>query len=963
MRLPFHILMILFIASTLYGGYSASQIQQAKEMVSKDPSLLNSPQAKQMMQQHQKGLVANGTYSDSIQKNEPIENKIEPVQKDILKDHPSKKEVQTTDMRLSPQQYRSNDAELHRIKSNLDTRSHKKLERFSKEFFRNKNKIAQKNINAPADYIISRGDTITFWVYGASNKQHALTVNNQGNINIPEIGPVKVAGEKYAEVKELLTNYLSSSYKNSDVVVDLNSYSTAQVTLTGFVNAPGIFNTSSVSSVKDILMEAHGVSNVGSVRNIQVKRNGQTIAKVDYYHLLSLGLDHGDIVLQQNDTIHVPRAYGLIRLEGAVNKEAIFEIERGESLGHILKVAGGAQSQADGLKIHIKRYDRNRAIKYLKISLREARHFKLRDGDEIYIGEMDSTNERFVEIVGNVVNEGKKEINGDSIQLSNLLKKEIKDGKLNTLFLENTQLDYAVVKRVGSNLQPMMYNINLNDILEGHSDFTLFNKDQLFIFNKLDTGVNPYVTIQQAKTQSSALKKEKAQKALLKTQKREQEGDTTELSKLTIEDDEDLSKQNNILMQDGKYLYTEGMTLKDIINQAGVQSPFDKQKVKIISFDQQSKTTQVNLIDFEQNPEYLLKAFDTIYLFDVFETTPVPKAYISGEVIHPGSYEVSNGMTLSEFINSAGGLSNKAYPQECEIIRYHLENGERKKQILNVKMENAAVCEIYAYDEINIKKVPFWNERKTVFLSGEVKFPGTYTVGNGEKLSSVIQRAGGYTNEAFLYGAYFSRVKIAKMQKESLRKELSNLKEQVILIGLQSAGSKSMNPISISEGIMAVESLIKEAERTEPKGRITINLHDDLHTLEACASNLTLQDGDKLHIPSFNDTVVINGEVMNPAAMAYYGDSIHDYISRSGGLTHIADTEHIYVLHANGEAHKASVGSYLFSSNKVIIKKGDVIIVPKKLMFERGIDIMGNIADIFYKLSLTVAAMHTVGAL
>ncbi|MNN90599.1 hypothetical protein D3C81_2085730 [compost metagenome] len=102
---------------------------------------------------------------------------------------------------------------------------------------------------------------------------------------------------------------------------------------------------------------------------------------------------------------------------------------------------------------------------------------------------------------------------------------------------------------------------------------------------------------------------------------------------------------------------------------------------------------------------------------------------------------------------------------------------------------------------------------------------------------------------------------------------------------------------------------------------------------------------------------------MNPMALTYGDTNVRNYINRCGGLTEIADTDHIYVLHANGEAQKASIGSYLFSSNNVEIKRGDVIIVPKKIMFERGIDIAGDIADIIYKLTLTVAAMHTVGAL
>jgi protein involved in polysaccharide export with SLBB domain len=338
-------------------------------------------------------------------------------------------------------------------------------------------------------------------------------------------------------------------------------------------------------------------------------------------------------------------------------------------------------------------------------------------------------------------------------------------------------------------------------------------------------------------------------------------------------------------------------------------------------------------------------------------------ASISGEVVKPGSYPVAHGMTLQKFIESAGGLNERAYPKECEIIRYYIKNGERKKKVINLPLNKTKTFIVQKYDQINIKRIPYWYEKKQVTLKGEVKFPGTYVIHSGEKLSSVIERAGGFTDEAFLYGAIFTRKEIAVLQKKSLARSLSKLKEQVILASLRASGSKTMGQISVKEGIQAVQSLIDEAEKLTPIGRISINLTCNLESFKNSPSDLTLKDGDTLTIPSHNDTVIVSGEVMNPMALTYMGDNIRQYINRTGGLTEIADADHIYVLHANGEAQKASLGSYLFSSNNVNVKKGDVIIIPKKIMFERGIDIAGDIADIVYKLTLTVAAMNTVGVL
>jgi len=929
--------MTLMLASVASAQLSLQQIQKAKAMVAQNPSLLNTPQAKELMQQQG---IGSTSVAQTKKRAPEVKNIIETAEtkpsdeNEQLKSKLTKKiEAAGEYNRLNPLEYMDNDQELYRIKSQSARMRHKKLERFSKTFFKNKNRILPTNITAPRDYIINRGDQITLWIYGATNKRYELEVNNQGNIDIPMLGPVHVAGEKFGEVKDLLTSYLSSSFKNSEVVVDLGSFSTAQVTVTGYVNAPGIYNTTSVASVKDILIEAGGVSDIGSVRHIYVKRDGRTVAKVDYYHLLTLGLEHGDVVLHPGDVIHVPKAYGLVKIAGEVSHEAIYEIERDETLAHLLKYAGGIKYDANAKQIHVIRYDRNSQIIQKDLSLNQAKSFRLKDGDEVYVGKLTPVTAKYIKISGNVLYPGNRQLSGESMSLSKLLKREIKNGKLDTFFLENTDLNYAMIKRIDKDLQPKVFNVNLADILNGKEDFKLRNRDELIVFNKLDTAINPFVTIEQAKTEQEQL---------------------TDVN-LTEE------KRSTILMKSGKYKFVEGMTLKDLINLAGVKSAFDTEKIKIVSYDNKHKKANVKIVNFDKNPDYKLTPFDTVYLFDFFQTNPLPMASIIGEVVKPGTYEVGEGMSLARFIESAGGITERAYPKKCEVIRYHVEKGERKKKIFSIDMNKTKTFIVQAYDEINIKRIPYWSERQMITIKGEVKFPGTYVIHSGEKLSSVIKRAGGFTDQAFLYGAIFNRVEIAKMQKESLKRTLSKLKEQVILTGLMSATSKTMNPLDIGESIKAVESLIKEAELLSPKGRITINLKKDLESFRNSPSDLTLKDKDELYIPSFNDTVVVSGEVMNPSAMTYLGESISDYISKSGGLTEVADTDHIYVIHANGEAEKASLGSFLFSSHSVKVKKGDAIIVPKKLMFERGIDVISNIADIFYKLSLTVAAMHTVG--
>jgi protein involved in polysaccharide export with SLBB domain len=937
-------------------GYSQSELAQ---MASENPALLDTPQAQEYMRTHNVnvggGVVTQGTkynlpvVENDIEQKKPVSTKPttqvaakekqqvwEAVKSGEAETLDTTAEVMTDDevltqdvkgdatqtdgsRRLTPLKYESDDAQIERIKS-IQVHRGKiagTLERFSDEFFRNKNKIDQSNIPVPADYTLNRGDVIKFWIYGKKEKNFTLKVNNEGNIDIPEVGPVRVAGESFLEVKTLLTNYLSSSYKNSRVIVSLDAFSNAQVTVTGFVNAPGIYNTTSVSSVKNILISAHGVSEVGSVRKIQIKRGGSIIKSIDFYDLISQGLDGGDFVLKPNDVVHIPRADGLVTITGKVYKEAIYEIRNGETLWSILSFAGGLKPDADGLTISVKRYARNSQIQNLTLSASQAKTFIVNDGDEIYVYGLNTTQDRYVMITGNVIREGKRAISGTRMSLRRLLRNEMRGGRLDSLFLENTRFDYAMIKRIGSDTKPKVFSINLKAILDGRSDFTLHNRDELYIFNELDTGSAPYVMI-----------------------------------------------EGSPLIKPGKYIYHKGMSLLDLINQAGVKRPYDTAKVKIVSGQDKYGKKTVTMINMDSNSNYMLHDKDVVTLFDLSQTHPVETATISGEVVKPGTYAITDGMSLADFIKSAGGLNQKAYSGDCEVVRYIMENGERTKRIFNVHLNEANSFLVQQYDEINIKRAPNWNERRTVTLLGEVRFPGTYVIHSGEKLSSVIQRAGGFTERAFLYGAIFTRKSVREIQREALQRELSKLKEQVILVNVRNSSVPNKAVADISGIVKAVDSLIAESKKFQPKGRITVALEEDLNNFEYSSSNLTLEDGDVLKIPSYNDTVVVNGEVMLPTAIAYQDSDIKSYIDRSGGLTHLADNEHIYVIHANGEAEKANLGSWLFSSNNVCIRKGDVITVPKKFYYDtRNIELSKDIADIFYKISLTVAAAHTVGAI
>jgi protein involved in polysaccharide export with SLBB domain len=324
----------------------------------------------------------------------------------------------------------------------------------------------------------------------------------------------------------------------------------------------------------------------------------------------------------------------------------------------------------------------------------------------------------------------------------------------------------------------------------------------------------------------------------------------------------------------------------------------------------------------------------------------------------PNVYTINEGMTLDELITIAGGFKQEAYLHECEIIRYSVVNFEREKEIITLNLRDSKEFIIKAFDEITIRKIPKWSEKKHIRLTGEVKFPGSYTIEEGDRLVDVIKRAGGYTKQAFLKGAVFTRESIRTLQQNKLNESLLKLKKRALATGSSNFGQESgMDPLKVAE---LVDSLARQAESLKPIGRISITLMNDLDSFQNSRSNLTLKESDTLHIPSFNDTILVIGEVMSPSSLIFDSSNTEEYLKRVGGLTEMADDDYIYIVHANGEAERYKSG--WFTSN-IDIKQGDAIIVPQEIITFTGMQIAKDVSMILYQFAITMASLSTIGVL
>ena len=361
---------------------------------------------------------------------------------------------------------------------------------------------------------------------------------------------------------------------------------------------------------------------------------------------------------------------------------------------------------------------------------------------------------------------------------------------------------------------------------------------------------------------------------------------------------------------------------------------------------------------------------DHLLVHSIWEFKAPHELTISGEVNSPGTFPFVEGAKISDLIFTGGSFTEKAYKKLGELTRYEVVHGEkRRSQHLSVDLEAIASGDTKAdlrlqpYDHLHIRRVTNWRDTERVTIKGEVRFPGVYPIEEGEKLADLIQRAGGFTEDAYLYAAKFTRQSIAELQKKEFRDMADKLETDVARIGASPSAAGQVKDIEkVKFMAESLQQLIHKLRTSQPEGRMIIKLMEpDL--LRESRYNLLLQNGDNLNVPKKPDSVLVLGEVYNSTAFLYErGQRSNHYIRSAGGLTEMANRRAIYVIKADGTVvpHRGGFFSHIFHSG-VDIGPGDIIVVPEKLKLISGLELTKDITQVVYQLGLSAAAFKSVG--
>lgn len=611
---------------------------------------------------------------------------------------------------------------------------------FGRNIFNTRNLTFEPNSNmaTPPNYQLGPGDEVIIDIWGASQTNIRQTITPDGTINMQELGPIYLSGMTVEEANRFLKNKLGTvfSNENNQIQVTLGNTRTIQINIMGEVVQPGTYALSAFSTVFHALYRAGGVNDIGSLRNVQLVRNGKKIAAVDVYDFIMQGKIKDDIRLQEGDVIIVPAYDMLVKMSGNVKRPMRFEMKKDETLTALIKYAGGFNADAYSKSV---RMVRQNGMEYEVKTVDEMDYSvcQLRDGDVVTVGAILNRFTNKVEIKGAVYRPDIYALDGKVNTVRALIEKA--QGLMDDAFTNR-----AVLQRQRDDLTSEIVSVDVKALMNGTiPDIPLRKNDILYI---------PSIH------------------------------DLQDLGSVTIYGE---------VTKPDEYPYADNMTLEDLIIQAGGL----KEAASTVRVDVSRRikdTKSVNSTDsigqmfsfalkdgfvIDGQPGFVLQPYDQVFVRRSPGYQTQQNVSIQGEVIFGGTYTLtSKAERLSDLVKKAGGVTNSAYVRGAKLIR--VANDEEKKRMqdvvklmgrelgenaidsLGLQVDNqfsvgidleAALANPGGDADLVLREGDVLNIPEyvnTVKINGAVMMPNTVSYRKGEKVSYYLSQAGGYSQHA-----------------------------------------------------------------------------------------------------------------------------------------------------------------------------------------------------------------------
>ncbi len=610
---------------------------------------------------------------------------------------------------------------------------------FGHNIFNNENITFEPNMNitAPQDYVLGPGDEVIVDIFGATQVSLHLTVNAEGVVVVDQYGPISIGGLTLAQADRLLRQEVGAMYESSTVRVSVGQTRSIMLNVMGEVNVPGTYHLSAFSTVFHALYSAGGVTEIGTLRNIKVYRQGREVSTVDIYDYILNGSQAGDIRLRDNDVIIVGPYVNIVKADGAVKRPMRYEMKQGETVKHLLKYCGSFAANAYTDAVRIMRSNGKRSTAY-NVTAEEGGAFLLQDGDVLTVDVHQDRFENIVEVRGAAFRPGIYHIGDEVNTIRQVI--EAADG-----LTETAVGHHALMYRMNADRTHTLVSVDITGILEGKvPDMPLESEDILYIPSNEEA-----------------------------------------LQKRTIE-------VQGEVFNPGTYEYADNETIEDLVLQAGgLLESASTVRVDIARQIQNPKATseegevRAEFFTFEledglkitDNKNFVLQPYDQVYIRRSPSFYDQQNVEVQGQVMYAGLYALTKqNERISDLITKAGGLKQFAYAKGASLLRRLTpdEEFQIQQQIADAQVEldtlkvrqlqqrlrsnynvgidlEKAMAKPGSHDDLVLRQgdvllIPQYDN--TVKVSGEVFFPNTVTYTEGENVKYYINQAGGYSEEA-----------------------------------------------------------------------------------------------------------------------------------------------------------------------------------------------------------------------
>lgn len=695
------------------------------------------------------------------------------------------------------------------------------------------------DIPVPTDYVIGPGDTIGVQLFGGQNAQYSLVVTREGNLHFPEIGPIAVAGLSYSDTRQLLQQRVQDQMIGVTASISMGPLRSIRIFVLGDAHRPGSYTVSALSTMTNALFVSGGISSIGSLRKVELRRDGRLVTTLDLYDLLLRGDTSADARLQPGDVIFIPPVAKTVGVDGEVRRPAIYEIRKERTVAEILRMAGGLLPTAFPQASRIERINeaRDRTVVDVDLSSDAGLATLVSADDTIRIFSVLEKREDIVVLDGHINRQGSYQWKA-GMRLTDLIESP-------RALQPKADLGYVLIRRElenGLRIDVLSANLAMAFSAPGSAnDVELQPRDVVTVFD-IDTDRSP--------------------------------------------------------------------TVEPVLQELSAQA---------------------------------------------VQGEPSKEVRVAGRVRVPGRFPLEAGMRVSDLLRAGGSLDESAYPLQAELTRFYVQGGEsRQTELLEIDLaavlrgDSTADLVLSPYDVLNIKEMPNWSGLELVEIAGEVRFAGRFTVRRGERLSSLLQRAGGLNDLAFPDGAIFLREELRLREEQQLQELAERLEADVDQVSIERDETDAVAD--------ARRSMLARVRRTQATGRLVIDLSAVLSGDES--ADVILRDGDRILIPKLSQTVTVIGEVQFPTSHLFEdGAKLDEYIGRSGGTTSDADDRRIYVVGADGAVAASGKSRFFRNRNNQALRSGDTIVVPLDADRISSLALWTSVTTSIYNIAVAAAAV------